>query len=191
MLLRVFLLVVILLVTGAGAGAAQADSLDLALSSDSARISYDAPFRAANFGLNRFEAGFLFTDRDDAVASLGLRVSDEAGSGSPGLEVGLGLKAYAAAADNNGSLALGVGGELHYMPPAMNRVGFGLFGYYAPDIVAFIDSDHFYEWGARLEYQVLPEAAVYLGYRKVEVGLKDLGDFNIESGGHLGVRYGF
>ena len=186
-LLRV-VLVVMLVGTGISA---QASSLDVALSGDSARVGYIAPFRAGDFGLNQYEVGVLFTDRDDVVASFGLRVSDEAGADSPGLEVGLGLKAYAASADNNGSLALGLGGEMHYLPPNLKRVGFGLFGYFAPDIVAFIDSDKFFEWGARLEYQVLPEATLYLGYRKVEMGLNTGGNLNIDSGGHLGIKYGF
>lgn len=170
---------------------AQAQSLDVAVSSDSAKVQYNAPFKPANFGLNQFDVGFMFTDEDDAVASYGMRVSDEADAATPGLEAGLGFKVYAASADNNGSLAVGLGGELHYIAPQLRRVGFGIYGYFAPDIVAFIDTDTFFDWGASIGYQVLPEASVYLGYRKVEMGLNNGNDLVIDSGGHLGFKYGF
>lgn len=170
---------------------AHAESLDIAVASDSARIEYAAPFQAANFGLNQYNIGFLFTDEDDAVASFGMLVSDEADAAAPGLEAGLGFKVYGASADSNGSLAVGLGGEVRYNAPQLSRLGVGVFAYYAPDILAFLDTDKFYEAGARVGYQILPEALIYLGYRKVEMGLNNGNDFVVDSGGHLGFRYGF
>ena len=47
------------------------------------------------------------------------------------------------------------------------------------------------ETGARLEYEIIPQAAVYLGYRRINFGFESISDVILEEGAHLGVRIMF
>ena len=171
-------------------GNSNASSLDLNLSNKSAQLRYATVIGGTTMGRSETSVGFLYTDEEKYVFDLGLLVVDVAGSKSPGLEIGVGPRFYAADGDNGQAIAIGLGGRLRYKIPALQRLNFGLEGYYAPDIVAFADADNMYEVGFRMGYEILPTADVYAGYRRIRAKF-NLGDETLDESLMFGFKLSF
>ncbi len=183
MRLRIFLAVL-----AAGfSGAALADSLDVNLNNKSVEANYGTNWRTA-----QFNAGVLYNnDHSDWVANAGLLASGERQTSQTRIEAGLGGKIYGASVSNNDILALGLGGQFSVFPNN-GPFGFGAYAYYAPDIVTFMDGKKFWEFGARVEFEVVKKTAnVYIGYRKVRAELDNNDNVTVDSGGNVGVRISF
>jgi len=67
--------------------------------------------------------------------------------------------------------ALGLGGQLRYKNLTAPRWVYGANLYYAPSIVSFMDADAVIEYGIRVEYELLPTANAYIGYRNIEADI--------------------
>ncbi|HET6725074.1 MAG TPA: YfaZ family outer membrane protein, partial [Gammaproteobacteria bacterium] len=154
-----------LLLMVAMAGTAFADStLDLNLNNHSARLQFMTSITPTGLYVN---GAYLYNkDRGD-VLNLGIHLIGDAGVGPNPLRAGLGGQLYYINPDfsANGE-AVGIGGFVKYQVPTYNRIGFGAHIYYAPGIIAFGDIDRLLEYGVRVEYQVLRNANVYIGYRQ-------------------------
>ncbi|MHB8536188.1 MAG: YfaZ family outer membrane protein [Sulfuricaulis sp.] len=183
MRLRIFLAVL----TAGFSGTVLADSLDVNLSNKSVQATYGTNWRAAEFN-----TGVLYNnDRNDWVASAGLLASGEGHASQTRTEAGLGGKIYGASVSNNDILALGLGGQFRVFPNN-GPFGFGAYAYYAPDIVTFMDGKKFWEFGARVEFEVVKKTAnVYIGYRKVRADLDNNSNVTVDSGANVGVRISF
>jgi hypothetical protein len=174
-----------------------AQTLDLNVSNDSALFRYIVrDTDSSGFGTKEVDLGLAYTTDDAIVGMFGAQVVAEAGSRSPGLDAGLGLKLFGANADLDDQddmslFALTLGGQLRFVPPPMPRLGFSVQGFFSPDVVTFGDADRFVYLSAAVEYRVLPQAMIYLGYRKMRAGIEDGGTATIESGGHLGFQLEF
>ena len=164
-----------------------ADSLDINLNNDSVQAIYATDWRKAEFN-----AGFLSNgDQNDWVASMGLLASGEKQTGEMRTEAGLGGKVYVADVSNKDVLALGLGGQFS-VHPNNGPIGFGGYLYYAPDVITFMDGKKFWEWGARVEFEVVKKTAnIYVGYRKVRADLDNNSNVTVDSGGHVGVKISF
>lgn len=169
---------------------AHAVSTDITLSEDTARFSLSYFISGFNEGRALFNASYLYNDDNDHVVDAGLHVIDVVGTKTPGLQIGVGMQAYYANIDKDDGLALAIGGDLGYRPPEAKRVHFSLHGHYAPGIVSYIDADRFYEYGVQLGYSLLPQADVFIGYRKIGMET-DNGKLIADDGGHLGLRISF
>lgn len=179
------------------AAAVPAQTLDLNVSNDSAQFRYIILDRdSSGFGSKEVDLGLVYTTDDAIVGMFGAQLVAEAGSRTPGLDAGLGLKLFGANADVDGRddvslFALTLGGQLRFVPPPWPRIGVSLEGFFSPDVVTFGDADKFAYLSSALEYRVLPQAMVYLGYRKMRAGLEEGGNVTVESGGHLGFQLEF
>ncbi|MGE0370479.1 MAG: YfaZ family outer membrane protein [Gammaproteobacteria bacterium] len=179
------------------AAAVPAQTLDLNMSNDSALFRYIILDRdSSGLGSKEVDLGLVYSTDDAIVGMFGAQLVAEAGSRSPGLDAGLGLKLFGANADVDGGddvslFALTLGGQLHFVPPPWPRIGVSLEGFFSPDVVTFGDADKFAYLSAALEYRVLPQAMVYLGYRKMRAGLEEGDNVTVESGGHLGFQLEF
>lgn len=167
-----------------------AASLDLNLNNKSAQIRLATVIGGTTVGRTQTSIGFLYNDDEKYVVDLGLLVIDVAGSKSPGLEIGVGPKLYFADGDKGEAVAIGLGGQLRYKIPALQRLNFGLEGYYAPDIVSFAEADSMYEVGFRVGYEILPTADVYAGYRRIRAEF-DKGDETLDESLMLGFKLSF
>jgi hypothetical protein len=167
-----------------------AASLDLNLNNKSAQVRLAAVVGGTTMGRTQTSIGFLYNDDEKYVLDLGLLVIDVAGSKSPGLEIGVGPKLYFADGDKGEAVAIGLGGQLRYKIPALQRINFGLEGYYAPDIVAFAEADNMYEVGFRAGYEILPTADVYAGYRRIRAEF-DKGDETLDESLMFGFKLSF
>jgi len=172
--------------------AVKADTFDINLNNDSAQFLYITPF-TSDAGINgaNLEVGMLYTEADDYLGMVGLDIKGEAGSGSPGLIAGVGLRGYGIGTSRADIGALAIGGLVHYSPPSLNRLGLVGQIYYSPEILTFMDGKHLQSVELRVEYKVLSQAVVYLGYRNIDADLDGGGSIDIDDGGHLGLRFMF
>ena len=174
--------------------AVSARSMDINLSNDAAQFKYGTLVGGTTYGRSELTYGLLFNEDDVYLFEVGLLVIDQAGSKSPGLELGIGPKFYFADTDKSDgdAAALGLGGQIRYKNMAAPRIVYNAEGYYAPSIVSFLDADSMFEFNLRLEYEILPTANIYLGYRDIEVEIEN-SDKNVELDENvvLGVRFKF
>lgn len=172
-----------------------ADSLNVELSSESARLIYATELYGSQYGPIDLEFGGFFDQNDDFMVTAGLLVRNDT-LDSP-LVISIGTKLYYGDAGNAPGQtqadigALTIGGELLYFPKHMNGIGFGAFVYVAPKIVSFMDADGFIEYGARAEYEITKQASFYVGYANAEANLKNGGDVEIEQGFFIGIGMRF
>jgi hypothetical protein len=170
-----------------------ARSLDINLSNDSAQFKYASLVGATTFGRTEVGYGFLYNNDHDLLGEISLLVIDEAGSKSPGLELGVGPKLYIAEPDDPSVsfVAIGLGGQMRYKNLQVPRVVYGASLFYAPSIVAFGDADQMYEFEMRIEYELLPTANVYLGYRSIQADIKNRKDITVDESAVVGLRFKF
>ena len=173
-----------------------ADALDINLSNDVAHFQYLATMGNLGGGKSEGHLGILYNDANSKLADVGLVVSNT-GDSAAIASLGLGIKVIAARIEKMNSLNLAIGGQIH-ITPADDRK-FGIIGqlYYAPDIVTFGDAEQYIETGVRMEYELMPKAAVYIGYRKIEFEVNVLPtpapsvNVEVDEGVHIGVRIAF
>jgi len=170
-----------------------ARSIDINLADNAAQFKYNTLVGATNYGRTEVGVGFLYNEDDNILGELGLLVIDEAGSKTPGLEIGVGPKFWYGDADKPDVQisGIGLGGQLRYKPMSSPRVVFGGSLFYAPSIVAFIDAEEILEYDVRLEYELLPTANIYLGYRNIEADIKNRKKAEIDESVVLGLRFKF
>ena len=168
-----------------------AGTLDINLGDNSVQAQYSSAMGRDSLGKSEFHVGLLYTEQDNLFGDVGILVKNEVGSGLPGVTVGVGVKGIMATADNSDALALALGGQVRFSPPSASRFGITGQFYAAPNIVTFGDADRFIETGVRLEYEILPQAVAYLGYRKIKFGLETSPDAVLDEGAHVGVKITF
>jgi len=168
-----------------------ADTVDINLRNDSAQLQYFASMGRDTLGKAEMHAGFLYADNKNLFADLGILVKDEVGKNAPGVSVGVGIKGLTAKANRNTAAALALGGMVRYAPLPDHR--FGIVGqfYFSPNIVTFGNADRYAEAGIRFEYEIIPQAAAYLGYRKISFSLKSNSDATLDEGAYVGARIMF
>ncbi|MFP4131424.1 MAG: YfaZ family outer membrane protein [Thiohalospira sp.] len=181
------------LLSGLAALPVQAGQLDLNLNDDAAYAQFGWAINQDQPGDLNGEAGLYYTTDDVYVGNVGLMVVGETGSSDNPLEAGVGVKALGVHMDDNrddfDSVGLAPGLALRYYPAAVNRLVVGGRVHYAPNVVSFGDADSLLEAQARVEYQIIPQAFAYLGYRHMEAEPEGGGkDITLDEGGHLGVR---
>ena len=182
-------LVAALLVTGSAPVLAQ--TFDVNLSDDAAQFAYVAPMGQQGFGQGHVDGRVLFTDNDAFLGALGFGVVGDAGSGSPGLQVGVGVRAYGVNTDNGDVVALALGGRFEFAPPPLPRLRIGAEVNYAPNIVTFVDGDRFYDNSAYVGYEIFQDAVAYLGVRRIHASIEDAPNVTVDKGAYLGVRLQF
>lgn len=167
---------------------AMADSIDINLHDNAIRGTYEMKLKATQ-GLSA-DLGLLYLEDDnresETMVHAGLHVSGENWSKSGTFDIALGGRLVYATPGDLDVAALALGTRVRFSP--VPRLGFGGHIYYAPDITAFMDSVGYQEFGLRLDYQLLPQAFVYVGYRNVEFDLEGPGELELDDEGHAGFK---
>lgn len=169
---------------------ALADAVDINLRDNSAQIQYNASMGRDTLGRSELRAGFLYTSNKSSLFDFGLLVQDDV-AGARGVTVGLGMKALIAKTRINNTRAVALGGLVRFAPFTDTRFGISGRVYMSPNIVTFGDADRYTETGLKLDYEVIPQAVAYIGYRKIKLGLKIPPDEILDEGVHLGVTISF
>ena len=171
--------------------AALADTFDLNLNDSSVQLQYGASMGKDTLGRSELHLGYLYNNDKNSFLELGFRVKDELGSNAPGVTVGFGLKGLYARSQNYNASAMAIGGLVRYAPFKNTRFGIGGQVYLSPNIVTFGDADRYIETGVKLDYEVIPQAVVYLGYRKIEFKLSSDTDATFDEGAVIGLSMSF
>ncbi len=175
------------------AGQATAGKIDLGVSDDTVLAQYASTISYSSYGHTDWNLGLMYTEEDDVMGALGIEMIGEAGSHAPGLTGGVGIKTYAVSIDNTnddvGSVTLG--GMLRFVPPKVNRLSMGAGLNYGPDVTTFGDANRFLAFNSRIGFEVLPEASLYVGYRKIRARMERGYDVDLDKGWHLGITMSF
>lgn len=170
------------------AAQAAADSLDINLHSDALRATYGHTLGASR-GLD-LDLGYLYVedqhDNNAHVVHAGLMVAGKNWSQAGNFDISLGGRAVFVDTDPKDGMAVALGGRVRFSP--LQRVGIGGEVFYAPKITSFSDVDGYKEWSVSLDYQLLTQGFVYVGYRKVEVDFDNIGDVEIDDNAHIGMK---
>jgi hypothetical protein len=172
---------------------AMADTMDLNLRNSSAQFQYSAAMGRDSLGKTEFHVGALYSDSNNSnntYGDFGVEVKDEIGSKAPGFSVGIGIKGLVAHTQGTNESGVAMGGMLRYSPPSISRLGIVGQLYFAPNVTTFGDADRYVETVARLEYDVIPSAAAYIGYRDMYFNFNS-GDATVDQGAFIGVRMSF
>jgi hypothetical protein len=175
---------------------ALADTVDINLRDTSAQFQYISSLGRDPLGNTKFHAGVLYVNRNNMLGDFGLVVQDELGDNAPGFSVGIGIKGVLAKVTGGGTIvsstsALALGGLVRYSPPATQRLGLVGEVYLSPNIVTFGDANRYIESNIRAEYEVIPQAVAYVGYRRIEFGINNRPNEILDEGVNLGVRISF
>lgn len=185
--------------------AAFADSLNVNLNNNAAQFQFNSSASDFIEGNSELHAGVVYNDNSNMFIDAGLMVRGGGEEeGAPGLSVGVGVKgvfgSIQPAAGVVGSAStvsgIGVGGELTFALPTTTRVAFVAEYFAAPKIMSFADAQRFNQFGVRVEFEVSPQARVYVGYREIGFGVRNpvagaSGSLMLDSGTHLGVIVSF
>lgn len=175
----------------AASTSALADTVDINLSDKSAQMRYSMPLGRDSLGKSEFNAGFLYTEGGKGMIDAGMQVMNEVGTNLPGLTVGLGFKGLAASVAKYDAAALALGGQVRFSPSIAKRLGLVGQFYFAPKIVTFGDANRYVETGLRLEYEILPQATAYVGYRKIRFGIDNNPGATLDEGANVGIKFLF
>lgn len=174
-------------------GTAHALGLEVALSNQSAyaEVFGDSALFAA--GGVELSAGGFYNDDDDWSVQLGAVVQGVPAGADKPYSFGLGLQGYFIKTDDvqgdAQALALGGYGKYHFSGNIPIAVGAELF--YAPKITTFDDADDVLDFTTRVEAELIPSTALFLGYRFYQVDSKDDGNYKLDNNVHIGVRFTF
>jgi hypothetical protein len=183
-----------LLMCGAS-GAAQAEIFDLSVGDNSFRAALYGPLsRIGGQSEGQYDVGVIVRPKredDLLIVHAGALLTGDTGMRNFELAAGLGVRAVYIGRDRDSGGAVAPGGQLEARFPGYERIGFSIYGYYAPEVLSFGEFDEYYEVGVGVDYQVLKTASVYLGYRNVNVEIEDGPKVTADNGLHVGLRLEF
>jgi hypothetical protein len=163
-------------------------SIDLSLANDSARLAYDAT--KVGSGLH-ISASIMHHENDGDLLALGLHVVDVREPNSP-LYIGIGARLFGFKNGDVDGGALGVGGFYRYQISQVPGLSTAGYLYYAPSVVSFDDTENLTDADFRIQYDLLPTARVYTGYRFSRYKIEDVKkEFMLEEGIHFGLKVDF
>jgi len=173
---------------------AMADTFDINLRNSSAQVQYRTPMGKDSLGKTELHLGALYADSNNSnntLADLGILVKDEVGEKAPGFSLGVGVKGLLSHTQGTDESCVALGGLIRYSPPGLTRMGIVGQLYFAPDITTFGDANRYGETGVWIEYEVIPKAAAYVGYRNIQFNLNSGSQVRVDEGGFIGVRMSF
>jgi len=173
----------------------RAESLNIQLGDNSARVMYATEVIGGSFGPTDLEVGAYYNNDKDKLFHLGLLIRNDT-LDNP-LIIGFGTRLYYADVGNQSgqnpatTSAVAFGGEVLYVPDAFNGFGIGFNYFYAPSVLTFQDGDGFSEYGAIGSYAVSEQARFYVGYRFMELRIENASDIEVDSGFIFGFNLRF
>jgi hypothetical protein len=183
------------LLIGATSGVAHAEIFDLSVGDNSFRAALYGPLsRIASQSEGQYDVGVIVRPKredDLLIVHAGALLTGDTGMRNFELAAGLGVRGVYIGRDRDSGGAVAPGGQLEARFPGYERIGFSIYGYYAPEVLSLGEFDEYYEVGVGVDYQVLKNASVYLGYRNVNVEIEDGPKLTADNGLHVGLRLEF
>ena len=174
-----------------------ADSIDINLHDMAIRGTYTRQI-ASTQGLSN-DYGILHVESDtnndippgesESLFHVGLLVSGDNWSRSGTFNIGVGGRIVYATPGDLDMLAIAFGGNLRFSP--VPRLGIGGHAFFSPQITSFADSEAYQEVGLRVDYQLLPQAYLYVGHRNIKVDFGAPDDWVLDDEVHGGMKLTF
>lgn len=166
-------------------GMAQADTFSADINDDAFKFEYKATNTSSNLDFN---ASALVHDDDGEIYAVGAQVEGRSLQQS-NIEGSLGGKLYYIDLEGDADgTAIGLGGMVKIGIPRVQGLNLQFEAYYAPQVLSFNDIEHNTDVSAKVKYRVLDNGSVYLGYRKANVDIEDVGDGDLDEGFHIGME---
>lgn len=170
-------------------GSAFSHTLDLNLNDDTVAVDYTTQIKKSELNVG---AGLLHNQDLGDVYYGSFFVADNVNKQS-GLLAGIGGRAYYMDVDRSdeSGTAIGLGGFLNWDLPNVTNLSLRSDIYYAPDVLAFDEIDGYLDFSARVQYRIIEQAWIYVGYRNAEAKTEAPGKAKVDEGGHLGIMLWF
>ena len=166
-----------------------ADSLDTSLNDSSVNVTVAFVKNKRSPDALQVQLGYMHNVQSNRYISAGLSVIGETGQRDNPIELGVGTKIIGIESSTSGSFYGGtIGLEVRYYPKRINRLALSGQYYYGPTVIVSNPASNFQELSIRAEYQILPQAFAYVGYRNVDISLLSGGNDQIDQGAHVGFR---
>jgi hypothetical protein len=182
-------------VLGTAVMPAKAEILDVNVGQNSVRVALLGPLSRFVTDLRgQYDAGMLIRPKseDDLFqAHLGVLVTGDAGASFVDVAAGLGIRTVYVGRDGDSGGAVALGGQFEARNPSFNRVGLSGYAYYAPRATSLGEVDEYFEYGGAIDYQVVRDAAIYVGYRNLKYDIGNVGDVTADVGFRAGLRLTF
>jgi len=174
--------IVAVLSTAMLASQAFADQLEIGLNDDTAAFDWITQ-------INRdaeLQLGYIYSEPQGSLADLSVHVINDSGIH----HLALGGQLVGLFADHRkDGYATALGGR--YRVDLGNQLGFSLRGYYAPSVLAFHDMERYHSLDTRIEYTLMPNADLYVGYRHIKADFDKEPSLTFEKGWFVGARFRF
>lgn len=161
-----------------------AGDLDFSIGDDTAKVqvSSQVPYNDLSW-----TAELLHYDEGDYSANLfggGIFVAGRSNASTARQIAGIGGKFMFVDADlTEAGAAIAVGGFIRHTLSQANLISLRGEIFVAPGIVSFQGVQDYFEFSGRVEYQLLDQANIYLGYRSIEA------DMELETGGEAEIEF--
>ena len=169
---------------------ASANELKLSFNADAFRIEFDRPFTGSAL---QWGVGWLGNSDEGNVIHGNFSLTGKMAGGQSALTGGVGLRiAYTnGELSNQDGVGVAVGGFFRYAFPAVDRLFVAGHAYFAPSVLSVGELDQYQDFEARIGYNILREADLYLGLRYVEGQYDKQRRAKFDSGLMLGVALRF
>jgi hypothetical protein len=141
--------------------------------------------------------GFLDVDNresTDPLLQAGFKLRQDV-TGVKGLRFGLGFKGTHTEVGNHKHSAIPLGVELAYTLPINSAIPIIISGSldYAPSVLSFKDADSYMEKRVELGVQIVEQATIFVGYRKIDTDFETRhgGDYTYNDTGYIGFKIRF
>ncbi len=173
-------------------GSARAEVFDLAIGDDSVRASLTGPLsRVFSQTEGQYDIGMIVRQQNDddlILVHAGVLATGDTGMRDFSLTGGLGARLVYIGLHSEDGGTVAPGGQLQARFPGYERVSLSVRGYYGPDVLTFGDFESYYEIGGDVDYQLLRNASLYVGYRNVNVEIDNGSKVTVDNGWHGGLR---
>lgn len=169
---------------------ATAGTIDLGLNEDSAEMAFRQVISEDTLGSSEFVIKGVHNSKgeDVSIIAVGLDVFGEL---IEGMNLGIGARVFGADVANYEMASLALGGMLKYEPPALYGVGFYCSAYYSPKIFTWADAENLQDIDAGVFYQLVPRAAVFVGYNKTRIDFEITGRATVDEEIRGGISISF
>ncbi|MDM4771726.1 YfaZ family outer membrane protein [Solimonas sp. SE-A11] len=174
---------------------AAAATFDASIGEEAVRVGLEGDLSSVFSGAKgQYDLGALWRSENNAdafVPHIGVLLTGDTGARDAKVTAGLGIRAAYIDGENADGSAIALGGQVDVRMPGFERVALGAYGYFAPDVTTFGDTDKYYDVGLSLGYEVIKDASVYVGWRKVVAKLDGGGEIEADDGFNIGLRLNF